>query len=95
MSEKLVRILDEIRGEIGIPMVINSGYRTKEHNKSVGGRRNSSHLRGYAADIHCTNSRYRFLLISKLIEKGINRIGVYDTFIHADVDDKKSPNVIW
>jgi hypothetical protein len=29
------------------------------------------------------------------MEHGIDRIGIGDTFIHIDIDEDKSPDVIW
>lgn len=43
--------LDEIRERYGKPIIINSGYRCKELNKIVGGKSNSQHLKGEAADL--------------------------------------------
>ena len=95
MSKNLISILDNIREELGKPIVVTSGFRTPAHNEKVGGKPNSSHLKGLAVDIACEDSRYRFKLVRELLEHGINRIGIGDTFIHADIDDDKSPNVIW
>ena len=44
-------ILDILRKKIGKPVIVNSGYRTPEHNKKVGGAKYSYHMRGMAADI--------------------------------------------
>jgi len=96
MSKELLEILDEVREDYGKPMHITSGYRTEAHNKEVGGKKNSSHLKGLACDVACTTSRDRFELIRLFLEYGITRIGIADTFIHIDIDDEdKSPNVIW
>ena len=95
MSKNLISILDNIREELGKPIVVTSGFRTPAHNEKVGGKPNSSHLKGLAVDIACEDSRYRFELVRELLEHGIDRIGIGDTFIHADIDDDKSPNVIW
>ena len=95
MSEDLILILESVRNELGKPVVITSGYRTEAHNEKVGGKPNSSHLKGLAADIACKDSKYRFELIRELIEHGIDRIGVSDTFVHIDIDDSKSSDVIW
>jgi len=44
--------LEVLRQELGGKSItINSGYRSKEHNKSVGGKSSSQHLSGKAADI--------------------------------------------
>jgi uncharacterized protein YcbK (DUF882 family) len=75
--------------------VVNSGFRTKDHNKKVGGVESSSHLKGLAIDVACVTSKHRFEMLTALLEVGFNRIGVADTFIHIDVDKNKSQNVIW
>lgn len=52
--ECLVRnILDKLREEIGIPIVVTSGYRCPLLNVAVGGADSSYHLYGKAADITC------------------------------------------
>lgn len=43
--------LQQIRTRFGVPVVINSGYRTPSHNKKVGGSSNSFHIKGRAFDI--------------------------------------------
>ena len=52
-------------------------------------------MKGLAVDIACSKSKERFSLVRELLEHGVDRIGIGDTFIHADIDDDKSPNVIW
>jgi hypothetical protein len=74
---------------------INSAFRCKEHNEMVGGSRTSSHLTGKAVDIKCLNSRFRFLLIKALLDVGFERLGIGKTYIHADIDDTKDPEVVW
>ena len=95
MDDNVLEMLDEVREKFGKPIVINSGYRTIEHNHKVGGKSNSSHLKGLAADIKCTNSTDRFKLIYILQETGFQRIGIADTFIHVDLDFDKSQQVMW
>ena len=44
----------EMRNEVGeYPIVINSGFRSQEVNKAVGGVPTSNHLTGCAVDIRC------------------------------------------
>lgn len=95
MNKEFLLMLDEARSIASIPFKINSGYRSKEHNKSVGGVSGSSHRVGFAADIHCNESRNRFIMVNALIQVGFNRIGIGNTFIHVDNDPNKSPEVIW
>ena len=94
MKPFFLDMLEMARGAAGTPFKINSGYRTKEHNKKVGGSETSSHLIGFAADIHCTSSVVRERIIYGLVKAGFQRIGIADTFIHCDVDPMKSP-AIW
>jgi uncharacterized protein YcbK (DUF882 family) len=95
MDETFLYMLDEARHIANIPFKINSGYRTKEHNKKVGGVKSSSHLKGVAADISCVDSRSRFIILNALQQAGFNRIGIAKSFIHVDYDIDKSLNVIW
>ena len=47
-----VLILEPLRIALNRPVIINSGYRSKEVNAGVGGVPSSHHLLGLAADIH-------------------------------------------
>lgn len=97
MDFATLQMLDLARGLYGRPMVVNSGFRTVEHNAAVGGTENSSHLRGLAADISCRNSSDRYDMIIAFLRVGFNRVGISDTFIHidTDTDETKSQHVIW
>ena len=95
MDTKILSMLDEVRETYGKPIIINSGYRTIRHNASVGGKATSSHLKGLAVDIACSNSRDRDNLLKALRQVGFNRIGIAKTFIHADIDSDKDENVTW
>ena len=95
MDQDFLDLLDKARERAGVPFRITSGYRSKQHNKDVGGVKNSSHRYGLAADISCVNSDRRFLIIEALLYVGFTRIGVADTFIHVDLDTNKQHNLIW
>jgi hypothetical protein len=51
IENRLVRMLEELRGVWGRPLVITSGYRCERHNREVGGAVRSLHPLGRAADI--------------------------------------------
>lgn len=95
MNADFLNKLDEAREIANIPFIINSAYRSPEHNAKIGGKPNSSHIKGLAVDIKCTDSRTRFIVLNALINAGFNRIGIADTFIHVDLDLDKSSKVIW
>ena len=95
VSNELISMLDVARKKYGKSLVINSGYRTIEHNAEVGGKPDSSHLKGLAVDISCTNSTDRFKLEGILREVGFIRIGMGNTFIHVDIDKEKTQKVLW
>ena len=95
MSKELIMILESVREELCKPIVITSGYRTPSHNSRVGGKLTSSHLKGLAVDIACTDNKYRFDLVRELLEHGIDRIGIGNTFVHVDIDQEKTSDLIW
>ena len=95
MCPTFLSMVDKARSIAQVPFKITSGYRTKTHNKSVGGVSNSSHTKGLACDIKCTSSRHRFLIINALRDVGFTRIGIAKTFIHCDSDTEKSQDVYW
>lgn len=48
---RLCRMLEQVRGILGKPILINSGYRSPNLNSLVRGQPSSQHLTGCAADI--------------------------------------------
>lgn len=95
MQNPFLKLLFKMRDIAKIPMYINSGTRSEKKNKEVGGVPESSHVHGFGADIRCTNSTERYILISAAIEAGFNRIGISKDFIHIDNDPTKDKKVIW
>lgn len=99
MDRDFVATLDSIRAEYGKSMIVTSGYRTKAYNEDLIKRNfaassTSSHLKGVAADISCTNSKDRIRLIEIAIKNNIRRIGISNTFLHFD-DDPDKPIACW
>ena len=100
MDDDFLERLDIARDIYGYPMIVTSGFRTVEHHRDLTERgyktsKNSSHLLGIAADIHCDDSRKRYLMIEAFLDAGFRRIGVGSTFIHVDSDEEKAQDVIW
>ncbi len=89
MKRSTLEMLDKARKHAQTPFKITSGFRTKRHNKRVGGTDNSSHLKGYAVDIEALTNQKRESILRGLILAGFKRIGIAETFIHADNDPDK------
>ena len=75
--------LQKIREYFNEAILITSAYRSKEHNKKVGGSSNSYHLKGEAFDFTIKN--IPLIEIAKYAENiGIKGIIIYNNFIHLD-----------
>ena len=59
-------VLDPLRRLYGQPIKINSGYRSSQLNKLVGGVPNSWHQLGNAADIHISSAEEAKILFNNL-----------------------------
>ncbi|MBT6994523.1 MAG: peptidase M15 [Candidatus Cloacimonetes bacterium] len=93
ISELFLDALENARMIAGIPFVITSGCRCKQHNKTVGGKMNSKHLcsdeiETSAIDIRARNDYERGVIVRALFLAGIQQIGVNvdDNFIHCEID---------
>lgn len=95
MNPLFMLLLDEARTYSSVPFVINSAYRTISWEKERGRKGTSSHTKGLAVDIACTDSHSRNIIVTSLLRAGFNRIGVASTFIHVDYDTTKPQNVIF
>lgn len=92
---RLADQLQILRDYVGVPIHVNSGYRTKDHNVAVGGSPNSQHLQAKAADIATGKHTPKQLaeIVEKLIKDGkmkIGGLGIYPSFIHVDIRDYKA-----
>lgn len=88
----LYPMLDEVRHILGLPLVVNSGYRCPTHNKKVGGTSRSKHLEGLAVDVATlpmkhgnatTSMIYRLAKIGE--DVGFTGIGIYRSWVHFDI----------
>ena len=94
ISENLVFELECVRVHYGKPMRINSGIRCLSHNRKIGSRDTSSHVKGLAVDIACGDSGTRLELVKRLLRDGeFKRMGFHKEFIHVDVDYDKPKGI--
>ena len=82
--EQLRRRWNNLYGEGNDPIIINSGFRSLEVNKAVGGVSTSNHLTGCAVDIRCIGMDSILLDLSDLNRED------YDELL---IEQKR--NVIW
>lgn len=63
LSELVKNVLDPVREQIGMPIKVNSGYRSPLVNKQIGGAATSQHVKGEAADLDCADNAKLFNMI--------------------------------
>jgi uncharacterized protein YcbK (DUF882 family) len=79
-----------LRDAVGKSISITSGYRSSQHNKKIGGAKDSQHVKGMAADIKVAGMTPKevALVIEGLIESGKMKqggIGIYTSWVHYDI----------
>ena len=75
----------------GKPIIVNSGYRSPEHNAAVGGVPNSQHVLGTAADIRPEDLNDLPELQEICNEMNARGgVGFYNTFVHVDVRGERA-----
>ena len=57
VDPQIVHHVQDIRSGLGRPLILNSGFRSPEHNRAVGGATFSRHIYGDALDIDVDQSR--------------------------------------
>lgn len=91
ISPRLREISEQIAQALGETITITSAYRSPEYNRQVGGATNSMHIRGLALDVvqsgRTNEDRARF--VEAAVARGIQGIGIYNTFTHIDLGSKR------
>ena len=88
--EQLRRRWNNLYGEGDDPIVINSGFRSPEVNKAVGGVPTSNHTTGCAVDIRCVGMEQALRYAAILLDiSDLNK----EDFDELLIEQKK--NVIW
>ena len=89
MDEKFMRMLQQLRNELG-PLPITSGVRCDKHNDQSGGYPKSAHLQSKGADIRIFGPR-ALKLVEESRRIGFSGIGISQKgdkssrFIHLDI----------
>jgi len=90
-------IAHRVRVKTKRPYISNSGARCLSHNRKIGSKDTSSHIKRLADDVRFFDSVHKFDLIKALIEEGVTRIGINEkkNFIHWDLDSDKPQGVMF
>ena len=87
--------LQFIRDYLNEPIHLTNAYRCEEHNKAIGGSKNSQHIQGKAADIKIKTILPS--IVADMIEEFIQKeyikqggVGRYKTFTHYDIRNTKA-----
>jgi uncharacterized protein YcbK (DUF882 family) len=85
-KQELVDALEELRGIVGVPIVIDDAYRCPVHNAEVFGVSNSEHTQGIAADIKIEGMTPAEMYKAALKVPAFRGIGVaeHQGYIHVD-----------
>lgn len=76
--KRLADALETVRMVLRKPILITSGYRSKELNRMVGGSKNSAHMFGMAADFICPQFGTPLEVCRAVAKHGID----FDQIIH-------------
>ena len=98
LKKLATNVLEPIRQQINLPIHINSGYRSPEVNLIVGGKSNSQHLKGEAADMVAIGlsvtqfyNRIKSMFDSKLLQVD-QCIIEYNRWVHISYREGKNRN---
>lgn len=86
---EIVELVQELRDFYKVPIKINSACRCLKHNKVVGGKSSSQHLKGRAVDI-VVKGISPIEIHGKLNGNWEGGLGKYNTFTHIDSRKKKA-----
>jgi zinc D-Ala-D-Ala carboxypeptidase len=91
IDPEIVRIADDVRYQLGVPLIVESGTRCTTHNADpqVGGAPHSAHLPAFdgyshAIDFRCFNDVLRAKIRDAFARRGIRRFEISNKHIHVD-----------
>ena len=74
LTTLMTQVLEPARQQLGVPVIVTSGYRCEKLNKAVGGVATSQHLKGQAADLVCTRREDKERLFEILATMDIDQL---------------------
>jgi hypothetical protein len=88
--------LQALRDRLRKPLILTSAYRSPEHNRAVGGAKNSMHMQGIAFDVRMDNhDPHEFEAAARAV--GFTGFGYYPRsgFMHIDTGPARSWGTPW
>lgn len=83
-----MKLVDDLRGVLGVPVRVTSSYRSPAYNLVVGGAKSSKHKLFNAADIQADGATPHEMLkvLASWRKQGkfAGGLGLYPTFVHVD-----------
>ena len=88
--KRLAALLEQVRAEIGKPIIVTSAYRSPAVNAGIGGSKNSQHMFGCAADIRALSMSPDDLMLSITSSdiKYDQLIREFDSWVHISVPNR-------
>jgi len=80
----VLNLLEPLREIVQRPLFLTSGYRCSALNKAIGGKKNSQHLIGEAADLHCEGALEVLSLAQVVLRHKLpfDQMILYESFLH-------------
>ena len=91
----LLRVVNQIRHNLGKPLIRKSACRCIPHNLEEGGTDTSDHLTGEGIDLKAIHSHTRFIILETAFMLEIRRIGLAKTYIHLGINKLNPQEVFW
>jgi len=88
---RLALFLEEVRNVVGMPLRINSAFRSVDANRLVGGKPTSQHCKGVAADLKVKGMTPNEV-VSAIIKAGLpydQVIREFDSWTHVSIPNTK------
>lgn len=90
IDERSMNMLQDLRTRLGKPMIVNSAYRSPEHNHAVGGAKGSYHMKAQAFDVRMDNHEpQHYMMMAR--RAGFKGIGQYADLGFTHVDSRETP----
>lgn len=95
MDRQFMYGLDMARSFARVPFKITSAFRSLQWELEHGRKGTSSHTKGLAVDIACSDPLIRSKIVYQLMwQFDLPRLGIHRNYIHVDID-KDKPCAIW